>query len=203
MNLSLPARLLVAHILGDFVFQSDKWVARRNEKNFRSPVLYAHGFAHFALAWLFAFDPGAWWVGAIIGAGHILFDGMKALMKRSDIVAFIVDQALHLLIIFLCCCIIVRYEAIAAVHTMMHAQRGWLITSGYLLNIFLYPPAYCPCDRGLACACTARARATVQGRQMDWCNGACARVHLCADWSDCGSRISACSKKCFSFWRPA
>ncbi len=55
MDWSLPARLLHAHTLGDFVLQPDRWVADRNRRHFGSPYLYAHGVIHFILAAGFSF----------------------------------------------------------------------------------------------------------------------------------------------------
>ncbi len=139
MDWSLPARLLAAHILGDFVLQPDRWVADRSARNFRSPYLYTHGVVHFILATGFSFLPNGWWIGALIGCGHIVLDGFKALLRRKDVVGFIVDQALHLLIIAFCCCYVSGVDLVSLIRGAVHDERGWWIVAGYALNALLYP----------------------------------------------------------------
>ena len=39
-------KLLLAHILGDFVFQSEKWVKDKEEKKIKSSKLYLHIIIH-------------------------------------------------------------------------------------------------------------------------------------------------------------
>lgn len=139
MDWSLPGRLLMAHIIGDFVLQPDKWVADRNARHFRSPYLYTHGLVHFILAAGLSFSPGGWSIGAIIGGGHIVLDGFKAMLRRKDVAGFIADQALHLLIIAFCCCSALRVNVTPFIHDLIHNQRLWWITCGFALNAFLYP----------------------------------------------------------------
>jgi len=139
MDFTLPARLLVAHIIGDFVLQPDSWVAGRNQKHFASPYLYLHGIIHFILAMSLSFSSDGWWIGAIIGAGHILLDGGKALLRRNDLRGFIIDQLLHVVIIAFCWCYAQNIHPASAILAAISEPGLWWITVGYLLNIFLYP----------------------------------------------------------------
>ncbi len=52
VDTSLFARLLLAHLLGDFAFQPDRWVENRRARHFRSSFLYLHAAVHFGLAWV-------------------------------------------------------------------------------------------------------------------------------------------------------
>ena len=139
MDYTFPARLLVAHIIGDFVLQPDSWVASRNKKHFASPYLYLHGLIHFTLVMGLSFSADAWWIGAIIGAGHIVLDGGKALFRANDIRAFIIDQLLHVAIIAACWCYVQNIQLAVVLRPLIAAPGLWWITTGYLLNIFLYP----------------------------------------------------------------
>ena len=98
-HILLPG-LLIAHILGDFVLQPDGWVRQRNARHFASPWLYVHGLVHFILALLVA--PQAPWIAVSIGLGHIVLDGLKAWSQRQGLLIFLLDQALHGLIILMC-----------------------------------------------------------------------------------------------------
>jgi hypothetical protein len=139
MDWSLPARLLIAHILGDFVLQPDAWVADRSRRHFGSPYLYMHGLIHFILATGFSFLPDGWWIGTLIGAGHIVLDGFKALLKGNDVKAFVIDQSLHLLVIGFCFLYAGRVNLAPHIQSLIHNKHIWWIACGYALNIFLYP----------------------------------------------------------------
>ncbi|MBS1615086.1 MAG: DUF3307 domain-containing protein [Bacteroidetes bacterium] len=140
MDWSLPARLLLAHILGDFLLQPDSWVAHRRAYHFRSSRLYLHVLIHFALATALAFQPNAWLIGLIIAAGHLLFDGMKALLKKEGVSAFLMDQALHLLVIAICCGLAAPAGEFAlSLTAIMQAPKLWWLTVGYALNCLLFP----------------------------------------------------------------
>jgi hypothetical protein len=139
MDWILPARLLVAHILGDFVLQPDHWVADRSKRHFASPYLYAHGLIHFILAAGLSFEPNGWWIGATIGVGHIVLDGFKALLKGNSVIAFIIDQALHIAIIAFCACYISGTNLVLTFQAVVYNPYLWWIACGYGLNAFLYP----------------------------------------------------------------
>lgn len=57
IEISLLARLLIAHLLTDFVFQSDSWVELRRKNGWYSKHLYLHGIVAGLLAYLFS---GLW-----------------------------------------------------------------------------------------------------------------------------------------------
>jgi hypothetical protein len=93
-------KLILSHLLTDFVLQPRKWIEKRKEKHFASYHLYMHGIFTAALAWMFI-GWQYWAVGLIILVSHILIDGWKSYQKEN-LFYFVTDQALHLLIIFSC-----------------------------------------------------------------------------------------------------
>lgn len=97
--LALGLALLVAHLLGDYPLQPRRWVGAKRARAFRAPELYLHGAVNGALAWLLAQQWAAWWIGAAVGLGHVLFDGAKARAGRDGTGAFLADQLAHLLVI--------------------------------------------------------------------------------------------------------
>ena len=139
MDYTFPARLLVAHIIGDFVLQPDRWVEHRNRKHFASPALYLHGLIHFFLVMGLSFTANAWWIGGIIGAGHIILDGSKALIRAHGIGAFLTDQFIHVGIIIACWCQLQDIHLAATLRPLVAVPALWWVAIGYLLNIFLYP----------------------------------------------------------------
>ncbi|MBU4222348.1 MAG: DUF3307 domain-containing protein [Euryarchaeota archaeon] len=99
IEISLLARLVIAHLLTDFVFQSDKWVQMRRKDGWRSKHLYLHGAIAGVLAYLFS---GLWevlWLPAAVAATHILIDGIKS-RYENDLKSFFADQFGHFAVLF-------------------------------------------------------------------------------------------------------
>lgn len=90
-------KLILSHLLTDFVLQPRSWVDDRNEKHFASGKLYLHalvtaGLAYLLIGWRY------WFVALIILVTHFFFDGWKS-YRPGRIRYFLIDQLLHLLVI--------------------------------------------------------------------------------------------------------
>jgi hypothetical protein len=42
-------KLILAHLIGDFILQSDRWIEDKEKKKWRSPFLGVHAGIHFIL----------------------------------------------------------------------------------------------------------------------------------------------------------
>ena len=97
-------RLLLAHILGDFLLQTKKGVRDKMDKGIRSIYLYLHIFIHaLLLAVIFQFN-FEYWVGfVIIITSHYLIDIFKIKLtgKFNPRFLFFGDQLAHILVIIL------------------------------------------------------------------------------------------------------
>jgi Flp pilus assembly pilin Flp len=93
---------LLAHILTDYTFQTDRKAADKNEKGFKSKFLKWHALIMFISAWLLSFQI-YFVVGALlIALTHYIIDGFKPNLNRSAAFgryAFFIDQGLHLVIL--------------------------------------------------------------------------------------------------------
>jgi len=98
IQLDLLIRLLLAHILADFIFQPDAFL---KNKSFKSPSLYIHGLIAGFLAYLFIFDFSEVWIFVVIFVSHVIIDGFKSMSKNGSM-AFILDQLSHIIIIVIC-----------------------------------------------------------------------------------------------------
>lgn len=93
--------LLLAHLLGDFVLQSDRLVQAKH----RLSGLLIHGAIHLAVgaALLLPEAIGAWVVLALLIGSHMLVDSLKIsrerAQQRSQLGLFLADQFVHLLLI--------------------------------------------------------------------------------------------------------
>ncbi len=93
-------KLVLAHLLTDFVLQPTKWIEGRNQNHFRSGYLYLHGLTTAAVALLFL-GYQYWLVVLVILVTHTLIDGWKSYQPHKTSY-FLADQALHLLVIAAC-----------------------------------------------------------------------------------------------------
>jgi hypothetical protein len=93
-------KLILSHLITDFILQPKTWITERNRKHFFSAKLYLHGFitgllACIMIGWQY------WLVAIVISVTHTLIDGWKS-YRKPIIVYFLIDQLLHLLIIIGC-----------------------------------------------------------------------------------------------------
>lgn len=66
--------LIVAHVVGDFFFQTDKSCRRKLEKGMGSVDLYLHSFIIFLLSWVAIWSLSFLWAALIIAVIHLLID---------------------------------------------------------------------------------------------------------------------------------
>ena len=99
----LLIQFFLAHILGDFFLQSNKWVASKESQKWRSPYLYVHVFIHFILILLITRNFGLWRVALVITVSHLLIDGIKLQYQRptTQRTWFFIDQTAHLVVLLL------------------------------------------------------------------------------------------------------
>jgi hypothetical protein len=93
-------KLIVAHLLTDFILQPSYWVDNRVKKHFGSIYLYLHGLITAAVAYLFI-GQSYWVIVIVIFVSHILIDGWKS-YRKPNLLYFFIDQSLHLAVITGC-----------------------------------------------------------------------------------------------------
>jgi hypothetical protein len=93
-------KLILSHLITDFILQPKSWVEDRNKKHFLSVKLYLHGLVTATFAWLMIGwqYPG---VAIIILVTHTIIDGWKS-YRHQTVRYFLIDQFLHLSIIVAC-----------------------------------------------------------------------------------------------------
>ena len=101
-ELALLFRLILAHVLTDFIFQSNKWVEDKRKNQGKSKYLYAHGCLTAITAYTLVGDWKNLWIPIIIGGTHTLIDYLKLkLDKEGSIVGFLSDQFAHFVVLIL------------------------------------------------------------------------------------------------------
>ncbi|MDD4778736.1 MAG: DUF3307 domain-containing protein [Fermentimonas sp.] len=96
-------KLILAHLIGDFVLQTDSWVEEKERQGIKSIKFYLHGLIHGALVLLFLWDLNLWPVALTVAITHIAIDFVKLTFQREKNIAgwFLFDQFLHLLSLFI------------------------------------------------------------------------------------------------------
>ncbi|MBC7523614.1 MAG: DUF3307 domain-containing protein [Flavobacterium sp.] len=92
-------RMLLAHLLADFLFQTKKMV---HSKKWFSVAMLLHILIVFGLTFLFTKNLV---ISLIISLLHYIIDGIKVELNKTNLsktIIFTIDQALHITIIILC-----------------------------------------------------------------------------------------------------
>ena len=98
---SLFVSLLLAHLVGDFVLQTDSLCKQNREKKAGSWFLYVHAIVISLLSLLALWNIRLWCVALSIGTSHLLIDLGKTYLKKDDVWVFVFDQILHILILLI------------------------------------------------------------------------------------------------------
>lgn len=102
--LTLTIKLILAHLIGDFLLQPQKWVLHKETHKHKSKFLYYHILVHFlALIIVLQFNFKYWLGVLIIVISHYIIDIIKLHLKPkfNNRLLFGLDQLAHLLIIAL------------------------------------------------------------------------------------------------------
>lgn len=93
--------LILAHLLGDFVFQPNAWVNDKEQKKLASLYLYIHVLVHTILSFVFLWNLNYWWIALVVGATHFVIDAAKLQFQKpkNKRLWFFIDQFLHIAVI--------------------------------------------------------------------------------------------------------
>jgi len=101
----LFTKLLLAHLIGDFLLQPNRWVVHKEANKAKSTYLYAHVFLHFLVTMVVLWDLSYWKIAFIITVSHYVIDLAKLyatpLFKLKSI-PFFIDQFLHIMVLYGC-----------------------------------------------------------------------------------------------------
>jgi hypothetical protein len=128
---------IFAHLLGDFLFQTRAMVRHKQRLKARSWMLYLHCAIHGVLVYLFAPSWDLWIIPLLVMFTHYIIDLWK-LNQPEDVAYFVIDQFLHILILFGLWCLFIAPAGWLPKNwlAIMHNQKTWAIASGYLMVTF-------------------------------------------------------------------
>lgn len=96
-------KLLLAHLIGDFLLQPNSWVKAKEEKKLGAWQLYFHVFLHGLLTMVLVWQWSFWKWALLISFVHLLIDAAKILITKNNNrrMSFFVDQLFHVISIYL------------------------------------------------------------------------------------------------------
>lgn len=101
--LELILKIGMAHLLGDFIFQSNKMVSDISTRRFKSFYLYLHILIHFVLLLVFtSFKANYIFPVFLLSISHLAIDAVTKIglkEKISPVYNLILDQAAHIIAI--------------------------------------------------------------------------------------------------------
>ncbi|HEY0298342.1 MAG TPA: DUF3307 domain-containing protein [Arachidicoccus sp.] len=99
-------KLLLAHLLSDFVLQPSSWVREKERLKARSPKIYYHVLLHGVLSFLFVgkLNFGIWALGIMLS--HLIIDLLKLYLQKekNKRAWFWADQLLHIVVLIIVSC---------------------------------------------------------------------------------------------------
>ncbi|MDP5120286.1 MAG: DUF3307 domain-containing protein [Spirosomaceae bacterium] len=128
-------KLCIAHLISDYFLQFDSWVADKQKNKIRSIKLYAHIAVTFLAAALIS---GEWLIALFIAVTHGIIDITKIYLGKKDSVSFIIDQALHFIILVISSLWISNElpELLKFAVSLSESTSFWAIAFGYMFITF-------------------------------------------------------------------
>ena len=122
-------KLLLAHLIGDFLLQPLKWVLHKEANKIASKYLYLHIALHFGVTMLILWDLNYWYLALIIAGSHYFIDLAKLYttpLFKNTAIPFFIDQFLHIVVLYCC----VYYDNLWGHTQEIFQQLDWpLITA--------------------------------------------------------------------------
>lgn len=123
-------KLLLAHIIGDFILQPNKWVEDKEKKREKSIYLYMHILLHFILSILLIGRIDFIVYGFALAVIHGVIDVIKLNYQKSKVKRnwFFIDQALHVISVFFISSIYLKLK----LNYSFFDTSFWMIVTGTL-----------------------------------------------------------------------
>ncbi len=124
-------KLLLAHLLGDFIWQPNSWVADKEAKKHKSIYLYLHILLHGILAAILVGEIQFIPYAVLIAVTHGIIDLIKLNFqkKKTKRTWFVLDQIAHVLILI---GVVLLYKG-EPVQFQWFNNQFWVLITGVLL----------------------------------------------------------------------
>lgn len=126
-------RLLVSHLLADFLFQPRNWIEKKARYGLRAPELYYHVAVVGILTYLLLADWSHIGLPLFIMATHFCTDWWKSARPRKARY-FVIDQIMHLVLLLAAWGVYAGIigDTMTILKNLLAAPPFWIILAGYL-----------------------------------------------------------------------
>ena len=127
-------KIILAHLIGDFILQPSSWVEDKEAKKIKSEFLYFHFLIHTLLLMLLVFRLDFIPYAILLGVIHILIDLLKLYYqsKETKRIWFLIDQFLHVGSIFF---ILMLYKNVLVENYSLIPQFWPILTAVLFLSV--------------------------------------------------------------------
>src|SRR3990170_8685088 len=131
-------RLIIAHVLSDFILQPDKWVKDKKERKILSKFFLFHGLVLFVLTWIALGTISLFWLAFIITIIHLIIDLGKAYLKSDNFWIFLLDQFCHFITLVLAWSLYTNQSGflLSKGTNLFWDQKILILITGYLIVTF-------------------------------------------------------------------
>lgn len=136
MSIIYLFKLLIAHILSDFLFQPTKLVEAKNDPQRISSLMAVllHSLVHAIVAYLIMGLWANWIIPVVIFVTHFMIDFAKVICTKDTITAFLVDQGMHVaVIVLLWVSLFTQPEVFESLTQFFLNPTFWVVTMAYLV----------------------------------------------------------------------
>jgi len=125
-------KLILAHLIGDFLLQPKAWVKDKEVKKAKSPYLYLHILTHALIVLLFLWDFNYWPLAFLLMISHGLIDALKLYAQNENNKThwFFIDQILHIISILALWVLFFKPEI--DIKALLSAPIIWIYASAVL-----------------------------------------------------------------------
>lgn len=81
--MTLLIKLVLAHLLGDFLLQPSSWVKAKEKRKVKAWQLYLHSLLHFALVMIFVGQLEFFKWALLLTVSHFIVDVLKLYLQNS------------------------------------------------------------------------------------------------------------------------
>lgn len=130
-------RLIVAHLIADFLLFPSKWQEKKEQKKQASVFFYIHGLIYGLVTYVLLAEWNNWWAPIALATIHLLADLWRMHNKEST-ANFILYHVFHFLAIFIAWVFIVGEISLLGeiIEGYFNKSSAWILLMGYLVVIW-------------------------------------------------------------------
>jgi hypothetical protein len=138
LELIILLKLVLAHLLADFVLQTKKWIDDRKTKKLKSAYFYLHIGVAAILSYLFVAQWEMWWLIPLVYITHFLIDLWKIKQSVETTKIFVIDQLIHFITLFSIWLFITQNQEVitSQMRDIWNNQNVIIFTVGYVLILW-------------------------------------------------------------------